>query len=100
MTKILAIGDLHGNTSLAEKFAKQAKDENVDLVILAGDITLAEKSIENLIGPFAREKKQILLNYLKRVMKKLKILRKKLWLHIFILWEVKQNFRVGVDQKL
>jgi len=61
MTKILAIGDLHGNTSLAEKFAKQAKDENVDLVILAGDITLAEKSIENLIGPFTREKKTILL---------------------------------------
>src|SRR3989339_812074 len=61
MTKILAIGDLHGNTSLAEKFAKQAKDENVDIVILAGDITLAEKSIENLIGPFTREKKTILL---------------------------------------
>lgn len=60
-TKILAIGDIHGDTGLVKKLAKKAKKENVDLVILAGDITFAEQSIDNLIGPFVKEKKQVLL---------------------------------------
>lgn len=60
-TKILAIGDLHGDTGLAKRLAKKAKDENVDLVILAGDLTLAEMSVKNLIGPFVKEKKQVLI---------------------------------------
>lgn len=55
-TKILAIGDIHGDVDLVKKLAKKAKDENVDLVILAGDLTLAEISTKNLIGPFAKEK--------------------------------------------
>ena len=59
--KIMAIGDLHGDTALAKKLAKRATKEKVDIVILAGDMTFAESSIENLIGPFAKEKKKILL---------------------------------------
>ncbi|MCK5149562.1 metallophosphoesterase [Candidatus Pacearchaeota archaeon] len=60
-SKILAIGDLHGDTGLVKKLAKKAKDENVDLVILTGDLTFAEQSTKNLIGPFIKEKKQVLL---------------------------------------
>jgi uncharacterized protein len=60
-TKILAIGDIHGDTGLVKRLAKKAKDKNVDLVILAGDITFAEQSIKNLIGPFVKAKKQVLV---------------------------------------
>jgi len=60
-TKILAVGDIHGDTGLVKQLAKKAKDENVDLVILAGDLTWAEQSIKNLIGPFVKEKKQVLI---------------------------------------
>jgi uncharacterized protein len=59
--KILAAGDIHGDTELVKKLAKKAKKENVDLVILAGDITFLENSIDNLIGPFERVKKQVLI---------------------------------------
>jgi hypothetical protein len=60
-TKILAVGDIHGDTKLAEKLAEKAKRENVDVVILAGDITFAEQSLKGIIGPFAKAKKDILI---------------------------------------
>ena len=60
-TKILAVGDIHGDTGLVKKLAKKAEKENVDLVILAGDMTFVEDSTENLIGPFIKAKKQVLL---------------------------------------
>lgn len=60
-TKILAVGDIHGDTGLVNKLAEKAKKENVDLVILAGDITFAEQSTKNIIGPFIKAKKQVLL---------------------------------------
>lgn len=60
-TKILAVGDFHGDTRLAEKLAEKAKKEKVDLIILTGDHTFAETSIEGLIGPFAKQKKPVLL---------------------------------------
>lgn len=60
-TKILAVGDIHGDTGLVRRLAEKAKKENVDLVILAGDLTFAEQSVKNLIGPFIKAKKQVLL---------------------------------------
>ena len=60
-TKILAVGDIHGDTGLVKRLAEKAIKENVDLVILAGDITFAEQSTKNLIGPFIKAKKQVLL---------------------------------------
>lgn len=59
--KILAAGDMHGDTSLIKKLAEKAKKERVDLVILAGDLTLAESSTDNLIGPFVKAGKKVLL---------------------------------------
>ena len=60
-TKILAAGDIHGDTGLAKKLAERAERENVDLVILAGDITMADNSTKNLIGPFTKVNKPVLL---------------------------------------
>jgi Icc-related predicted phosphoesterase len=60
-TKILAVGDIHGDTGLVKRLADKAVKENVDLVILAGDITMFESSVKNLIGPFIKANKQVLL---------------------------------------
>jgi len=59
--KILAFGDLHGDIGLAKKLAEKAEKENVDLVVICGDITYAEHSTENLIGPFIKKKKKVVL---------------------------------------
>ena len=59
--KILASGDIHGDTRLAEKLAEKAEKENVDLVVLCGDLTYAERSTENIIGPFVKKHKQVIL---------------------------------------
>ena len=60
-SKILAVGDIHGDTGLVKRLAKKAKEEDVDLVILAGDLTFVEQSVKNLIGPFIKAKKEVLL---------------------------------------
>lgn len=59
--KILAAGDIHGDTGLVKRLAKKAKKENVDIVILAGDLTFDESSTSGIIGPFVKEKKTVLL---------------------------------------
>lgn len=59
--KILAVGDLHGDSGLARKLAEKAKKENVDLVILTGDLTFLEQSTYQLIGPFEKEGKEVLI---------------------------------------
>jgi hypothetical protein len=60
-TKILAIGDLHGDSGLAKKIAKQAEKEKVDLIIIPGDLTWLEQPINNLIKPFDKLNKKILI---------------------------------------
>jgi len=59
--KILAAGDIHGDTSLAEKLAKKAEDEQVDLVILCGDLTYMEQSTDGIIGPFVKRNEKVLI---------------------------------------
>lgn len=59
--KILAAGDIHGDTGLANDLAKKAEKENVDLVILCGDLTYAETSTSGLIGPFVKKNKKVVL---------------------------------------
>lgn len=59
--KILAIGDLHGDSGLAKKIAKKAEEENVDLIIIPGDLTWLEQPVENLIKPFDKLGKKILI---------------------------------------
>jgi len=59
--KILAAGDIHGDTQLTKRLAEKAKKENVDLVILTGDLTFNDEVAEGLLRPFEKEKKQVLL---------------------------------------
>jgi uncharacterized protein len=59
--KILAAGDIHGDMNLAKRLADKAKKEHVDLVVLCGDITQADQSTENLIGPFKKLNEKVLL---------------------------------------
>jgi len=60
-TKILAIGDLHGDSGLAKKMAKLAKKENPDLIIIPGDLTWLEQPVKNFIKPFNDLNKKILI---------------------------------------
>ncbi len=53
--KILAAGDIHGDTNLAKELAERADKENVDLVILCGDITDRDQSTDNLVGAFKQK---------------------------------------------
>jgi len=59
--KFLAAGDIHGDTRLAESLANKAEKEKVDLVILCGDLTFAETSTENIVGPFVKKNKKVIL---------------------------------------
>jgi uncharacterized protein len=59
--KILAAGDLHGDSLLTKKLADKAFKENVDLVILCGDLTNFEASTKDIIGPFKKVNKKVLL---------------------------------------
>src|SRR3989344_794766 len=58
--KILAAGDFHADSSLAKKLADKAEEENVDLVILNGDI-VEEHKTEGIIGPFLDKKKKVFI---------------------------------------
>jgi Icc-related predicted phosphoesterase len=60
-TRILAVGDIHGDSGLVKRLAQKARKENIDLIILAGDLTLAEMSTKNIVGPFIKEGKTVLL---------------------------------------
>ena len=59
--KILAFGDVHGDTRQIEKLAKKAEKEKVELVVICGDFTHFDKSIDNIIGPFKKKNKKVLL---------------------------------------
>lgn len=59
--RILSAGDIHGDMNLAKRLAERAEKENVDLVILCGDITQFDRATDNLIGPFVKKHKKVLL---------------------------------------
>lgn len=59
--KILAAGCLHNDTTLIEGLAEQAEKENVDLVVLCGDLTIGEQSLSNILGPFVKKGKKVAL---------------------------------------
>ncbi len=59
--KILSAGDFHGDRKAAARLAEQAEAENVDLVILCGDLSHADGPVDGIIGPFVAKKKKVLL---------------------------------------
>ena len=58
--RILAAGDIHGDSSLTKKLAQRAEKEKADLVILSGDIT-SNVETDNLIKPFKEKGKRVLM---------------------------------------
>ena len=50
--KILALSDIHGDRNFIKEMAQKGAKEQVDLVILAGDLVDDDGSIDGLIGPF------------------------------------------------
>ncbi|MBW3017928.1 metallophosphoesterase [Candidatus Woesearchaeota archaeon] len=58
--KILAAGDLHGDKNLAKELAERAEKENVDLVILNGDL-VEEGQAEGILGIFKEKGKKVLI---------------------------------------
>ncbi|MBS3152700.1 metallophosphoesterase family protein [Candidatus Woesearchaeota archaeon] len=58
--KILAASDLHGDSFQVMKLADRAEKENVDLVVLCGDIT-SPLETKNIIKPFKDKGKKVLL---------------------------------------
>ncbi len=56
--KILAAGDLHGDSKVSEKLAEKAQKENVDLVVLLGDLTGMVQT-KNIIQPFINRKQKV-----------------------------------------
>ncbi|NQV08868.1 metallophosphoesterase [Candidatus Woesearchaeota archaeon] len=59
--KVLAFGDIHGDSKLAERLADKAVKEKADLVIMCGDLTYFEESTDNIVGPFVKRKKKVIL---------------------------------------
>ena len=50
--KILALSDIHGDKHLVKEMAEKAFKEQVDLVVLAGDLVDDNNSVEGIVGPF------------------------------------------------
>lgn len=59
--KILAASDIHADSKAIDELAKTAEKEGVDLVVLCGDLTMGDASTDNIIGPFAKRHKKVLL---------------------------------------
>lgn len=57
--KILAAGDFHGNSAIAEKLAEKAQKNKVDLVVLLGDIHGMSNVSKGLIGPFKKRNQKV-----------------------------------------
>lgn len=56
--RILAASDFHGDTNASKKLAEKAYKEDVDLVVLAGDITGIVET-DNLLKPFIEKGKKV-----------------------------------------
>ena len=56
--KILAAGDFHGDSGTAKRLANKAEKENVDLVIIAGDITGMIET-KDLLKPFKQKNQKV-----------------------------------------
>lgn len=58
--KILAASDIHGESKIAKKLANKAEKENVDLVVLCGDLTGFVET-KNFIKPFKDKNQKVLI---------------------------------------
>ena len=61
MVKILAASDIHGDVGTVYKLVEKAEKYDVDAIVLAGDLTLADDFKGNIIGPFLKLGKEIMI---------------------------------------
>ncbi len=59
--RIMGVGDIHGDRSLAQRLARRAEEEDVDLIVICGDFTYFDKEPKGIIGPFLERRKKVLL---------------------------------------
>lgn len=59
--KILAASDIHNDKKAIDNLVSKAEKENVDLVLLCGDLTFAEADLTGIIGPFKKINKKVIL---------------------------------------
>jgi len=52
--KFLAAGDLHGDRDLASQLAEKADKENVDFVVLCGDLVENDDNVRGIVGAFKK----------------------------------------------
>ncbi len=57
--KILAASDVHADQKAMKDLAKKAKKENVDLIILAGDLSIFGTGLDGLLKPLAESNKKV-----------------------------------------
>ncbi len=57
--RILAASDIHGDLNAVENLAKKAKKEKIDLIILAGDLSIFGNGLEGLLKPFKDADKKV-----------------------------------------
>ena len=59
--KILAIGDIHGDKSLIQKVASKSIEENVDAIVICGDLSAPNNDLDGMIGPLKQTNKRVFL---------------------------------------
>ena len=59
--KLLVTGCIHGDSKVAQKLAKRAKNEDVDAIIVAGDFTAPGEKAEGIMGELLKAGKRIML---------------------------------------
>ena len=59
--KLLVAGCIHGDLDAARVLAKKAKKEEVDAIILAGDVSLAGSGTEGVVGELLKTGKKVML---------------------------------------
>jgi len=59
--KLLAFADLHGDTRLLKKLIKRAKEKDIDLVVVAGDLTMFESHLRYLMRKLNSIGKKVLI---------------------------------------
>lgn len=55
----MATGDFHGNSKAVEKLAEKAEKENVDLVVITGDMVHFDQMAKGIIKPFKDKGKDV-----------------------------------------
>lgn len=59
--KILGVSDLHGDFLLSRALAQRAEKENVDMIVICGDIFHFGVETEGMIQPFIDKNKKVLI---------------------------------------